>query len=542
MILPVQTRERARRAHADHDWATAYDLLKGETPYADMPEEDLVALADAAWWVGDLDTCIAARERLYEIYSDAGNSARAAMEALSVALRLGDKGEEALAAGWRARAYRLAADEPGSLVAGYLVSLESDNAFHAGALDECVSKARAAREIGTKQGDPTLVAWCTHLEGLGLLKQGHVTAGWGALDESMVAISSGDIHPMWAGLMHCGMLLACDLMADSRRGWQWVKATERWLKDLPGAVLYPGVCRIHKVRFMQLNGGWPEAEAEAWRACEELMQVHVYTAARGYYEIAEIKRLRGDYEAAFELYQRAHELGFDPQPGLAQLRLAQGRLDAARAGMRRVLDSIQDEPSRAALLPHAVEIALVSGELEEARSFTAELSSIAERYASPGMRACAAVARGRVALVEGDAPAALRDLQQAVNAWIQIDCPYELARTRLLLAEAYRLLDDAEGSSMEVEAARSVFERLGADPDLRRTHEMVGGRPNASGLSDREVEVLRLITDGRSNKEISAALVISENTVARHIANIFSKIGVTSRAAAASFALKHDLV
>lgn len=537
----METLEKARRAYADHDWSSTHALLTELDRTRDLGPEDLTALAEASWWVGDLDSAIAARERLYDFYIAAGDTRQAAMEALSVSLRLGDKGEETLASGWRARAYRLAEEEPGSPAMGYLLSLEADTAFHSGEQDECIAKSRAAIDIGQRHTDPTLVAWGTHMEGLGLLAKGEVKTGWARLDESMVATASGRVDPIWAGLMYCGMLLACEMHGDSRRGWEWVRKTERWLEAFPGARLYPGVCRIHKVHFMQLNGGWREAELEAWKTCEELMEIHVYTAARGYYEIAEIKRLTGDYEAAQELYSKAHALGFDPQPGLAQLRLAQGRIDAAAAGIHRVLAGAKDEATRGHLLPHKIEIELAAGRLEEAKTASQRLDEIAGNYLSPGLLAASSTWRGAIALAEGDAAAALQELHSAIEAWLQIDCPYELARTRVLCVKAHRLVGDLDGADMELDAARRIFVKLGAAPDAARVEALLGIVLRPGGLSRREAEVLALIADGRSNKEIAVSLFISENTVARHVSNIFTKLGVGSRAAAAAYALKNGL-
>ena len=530
----------ARRAHAEQNWPEAYDLLRRHA-VEDLGAEDRSALADAAWWLGKLDESIVARELAYEARAEAGDDLAAALEAFALSLALGDKGEDARASGWRARAYRLTKDDPESLAAGYLLSMEATAAFHAGAPDECIEKAAATIAIGRKNHDDTLVAWATHVEGLGLVKRGDVDKGWERLDESMVAVTSQKLKPMWAGLMHCGMLVACEEYGEPRRGWQWVEATERWLGTVPGAVLYPGVCRIHKVRIMQLRGTWPEAEAEARDACADLLGVHTFSAARGYYEIAEIKRLTGDYDAAHELYKQAHALGCDPQPGLERLRLAQGRTDAAVAGLRRALGEMTDPLLRAALLPHQTDVALAAGDLDAATRAATELQELADKYRSPIMVASAAAARGAVSLAAGDANAALARLRLAIATWMRLDCAYEAARARALAADALTLLGDEDGAELEVAAALEVFENLGAEPDARAVRSRRAGSEPANGLSGREVEVLRLVAAGRSNKDIASALFISENTVARHVQNIFAKLGVASRSAATAAALKQGL-
>lgn len=532
--------EEGRRAHAEQDWPRAFECLNGED-LDRLTADDLGALADAAWWLGKLDESVAARERAYRTRAEAGDRLGAAMEAFSLSLALGDKGADAAASGWRSRAYGLVEEDPESVPAGFLLSMEADDAFHLGAIDECLTKARATIEIGKKNKDPTLIAWGTHLEGLGLIKGGEVDKGWARLDESMVAVTTARLKPSWAGLMHCGMLLACEEFGDPRRGWQWVEATERWLGTVPGAVLYPGVCRIHKVHFMQLRGTWSAAEQEARAACAELIDVHVFTAARGYYEIAEIKRLQGDYETAQDLYTKAHHLGWDPQPGLALLRLAQGRVPAAAAGLRRVLDETANPLARAQLLPHQIEVALAAGDVEGATKAAEELDRLAAGYRGPFMSAAAAAGRGAVLVAGGDFREALPVLREAMTLWLRLDCRYELARLRLLLATALDEVGDHDGASLERGAALEAFENLGALPDAQRVRAMLGRVQRPRGLSPREVEVLKLIAAGRSNKEIASDLFISENTVARHVQNIFAKTGVASRSAATSFAVKNGL-
>jgi ATP/maltotriose-dependent transcriptional regulator MalT len=324
----VTLADEALSAHAEQDWQRAYDLLGTRD---DLGAAELSALADAAWWLGKLDESAAARERAFQSRYDASDLDAAALEAFFLSLALGDKGDDALASGWRSRSYRIAEQLVDPLASGYLLSMEAIAAYHRGDAEGSVEKARATAEIGRRHGDETLVAWAIHVEGLGLVKMGDVDKGWARLDESMVSAVAGRLKPMWAGLMHCGMLVACEEWGDPRRAWQWVEATEKWLDSVPGAVMYPGVCRVHKVRVMQLRGTWNDAETEAREACAQLLDVHAYTAARAYYEIAEIKRLTGDYNAAYALYKQAHHLGWDPQPGLALLRLSQGRVDAAVA-------------------------------------------------------------------------------------------------------------------------------------------------------------------------------------------------------------------
>jgi DNA-binding CsgD family transcriptional regulator/tetratricopeptide (TPR) repeat protein len=541
MILTVDILDDGRAALQAREWATAFELLSDARAATTLAAEDLDGLAEASWWLGRLNDCIEAREAAFDGFSAAGDTERAAMAALLLSLHYGDIGKIVVAGGWRARAERLVAEHPDSPTHGFLLTLEAGVDYHSGRAEECISKAKLATNIGQISMDGTLVSFALHCQGLGLMKQGKMAQAWALLDESMIDAAAGRLHPVWAGRLHCGMIQLCEQLEDPRRGWQWIEATEQWLEGFPEAVLFSGVCRVHKARLMQQRGRWPEAEIEAQQACDELRLVHVYTTAQGYYEVGEIKRLTGDYAAAEELFRLAHQLGFDPQPGLARLRLTQGKTEAAIAGIRRALDDAPDRLARGRLLPHLVEISIVEDDLRIAAAAADELDAIVMEFPTEGMTAHAVTTRGAVLFAQSEYEAALPVLGRAARLWTEIGCTYQAGLVRVLTGRALRARGDEEGAAVELEAARQTFEHLGAVPDERRAAEFLSGAPHAGGLSDREVEVLRLVAAGRSNKQIAAELFISERTVARHMSNIFVKLAVSSRAAVAAFALKHGL-
>jgi DNA-binding NarL/FixJ family response regulator len=336
------------------------------------------------------------------------------------------------------------------------------------------------------------------------------------------------------------LLEACHELVDVRRARQWTEAMARWCSPLPATSLYPGICRVHRVELLDLQGEWQEAEAVAAAACRDLGRVDVFAVADGHYAIGELCRRRGEVAAAEEAYLRAHDAGRDPQPGLALLRLAQGRVDAAAASIAAALGGGSPSPlQRVRLLAAQVEIALAAGDVVLADVAAGEIDATAAVFDSDGLRAIAHRWRGAVSLVQGQPVLALGSLRLAFEAWQKLDVPYEVARVRALLAQAYRLLGDDDSSSRETAAARSAFADMRAEPDLRALDATVAA---PGGLTPRELEVLRLVAAGQSNREVAAALVISEKTAARHVANIYAKLGISSRSAATSFAHEHALV
>jgi ATP/maltotriose-dependent transcriptional regulator MalT len=341
--------------------------------------------------------------------------------------------------------------------------------------------------------------------------------------------------------VYCNVIAACQELGDLRRAAEWTEALRTWCETQPAAV-FPGLCRVHRAEVMHLRGEWTEAETEARQACGDLLEIMPSFAAEAYYEIGEIRRRLGDLADAEAAFERASELGREPQPGLALVRLAQGRLDAAAAAVRGALAEEPNRLVRAKLLAAQVEIAIACGDPDSASAAADELEAIAAEYGSGALQAAAASARGAVALSGGDAASALPPLRRAWQLWQSIDCPFEAAEARRMLGIAHRNFGDEEGAELALSAAHAVFERLGAALESARTAKLLDPRSQPAGLTTREVEVLRLVAAGKSNREIASELHLSVKTVARHLENIFSKLCVSSRSAATAFAYKHGVV
>lgn len=306
-------------------------------------------------------------------------------------------------------------------------------------------------------------------------------------------------------------------------------------------MVFRGVCRVHRGQLLHLRGEWDRAETEAEAVARDVARIHVDSAAEGHYAIGEIRRLRGDEDGAEKAYRHAHELGRDPQPGLALLRLAQGRLEAAAASIGAALAATRAPLVRARLLAARVEIALEAGDVAAAAAAAHELSGVATTFGTSGLTACSRAAEGAVSLASGDPAGAIEALRDALGRWRDLGAPYEMARVRVRLVAAYRALGDEDLARLEHEAATATFRELGAAVDLRRLGMPAGTPARPGGLSDREAEVLALIATGMTNREVAEHLVLSEKTVARHLSNVFDKLGVSTRTEAAAVAFAHGL-
>ena len=441
--------------------------------------------------------------------------------------------------GWLSRARRLLDEAGGDCVErGYLLLPDGLSAIDAGEPERASAAFALAGACGERFGDRDLVALARHGQGRALIRCGRAAEGVRLLDEAMVAVTTGEVSPIVAGEVYCSVISGCQEIFDWRRAAEWTGALARWCSAQPDLVAYRGQCLLRRSEVLQLQGEWTAALDEARRACRRLSEPETQPGlAAAWYQVGELYRLRGESSEADAAYREAARLGRRPLPGLALLRLAQGDAAAAVSALTVALEAAEAPRARARLLPAMVEAALAAREVAAARRAAEELIAIAAELRAPYLRGAAAHAKGAVLLAEDRPREALDPLRQAERCWQQTDAAYDAARTRLLLAEACRALGDAGGADFELEAARACFVRLGAAPELAR----VAARA-AHGLSGREVEVLRLVAGGRTNRAIAAALGISEKTVARHLSNIFVKLGVSSRTAATAWAYEHTLV
>jgi DNA-binding CsgD family transcriptional regulator len=544
-MVPEGALERGRSAFLRRAWSEAYESLSLSDRGEPLEAMDLELLATSAYMLGRKDD-LSFLERAYHVYLGAGEGLRAARCAGWVGMHLFTRGERGRATGWLGRAQRLVEREGRDCVEqGYLLFPLMFQQEGAGDYGAAAATAAAAAEIGERFRDADLLALAEQSQGILLVRLGRVTEGLRLMDEAMVAVTAGELSPIVNGLVYCGVIAGCQSAYELRRAREWTTALTQWCDEQPDLVSFTGTCLVHRAEILQLQGAWQDALEEARRARERCLQaMNRLAAAQARHRQGEIHRLQGDFVAAEQAYRDASQAGWEPQPGLALLRLAQGDGAAATAAMRRALGESIGPSKRAALLPAFVEVMLSVGEVEEARSACDELEEISRGYDSDFLQATVAYARGAVELAGGDAQTAIVALRQACQAWQELDAPYEAARTRVLIGLACRVLSDDDSASFELEAARGVFANLEAAPDLARVDALARRTEPADtyGLTPRELQVLRLVAAGKTNRAIAAVLALSERTVDRHVSNIFRKLGVSSRAAATAYAYEHGLV
>ena len=532
---------KGRESFARRAWHDAYQNFLSADEATPLEADDLERLAIAAYLIGRELEFQRFIERLHRVHLEAGNAERAARCAFWLAISFFFRGDVGQSNAWTARGHRLVQDRD-CVEHGYLLVAAATQHLHGGHAESAQGTATEAVAIGERCHDADLTAAARHLQGRAFIYQGQVVPGLKLLDETMLAVVAGELSPIMTGSMYCSVIEACREVYELRRAREWTFALSRWCEQQSEMVAFTGVCLVHRAEILQFHGAWPEALAEAGRACERSQLSARRPPGAALYQQAEIYRLRGESAKADEAYREASRLGYEPQPGLALLRLAQGRTDAASAAIRRLLIARTDRLRRARLLPAYLEIMLAAGDVEDAGNACQELQALAEAFDTDVLRAVAAQAHGALALSHGDARAAIGPLRRAFELWEQLEAPYEAARVRVLVGQACQALGDDEAAVLEFDAARSVFAQLGAQPDLARLDTTRAPMAPPGPLTTRELEVLRLIAAGHTNKGAAGELCLSERTIDRHVSNILSKLDVPSRAAATAYAYDHKLI
>lgn len=538
-----------RDACARLDWQAAFDATEPFPPEPDhepgrpaSAAERADLRAEAAWWLGRLDDCIAAREEAYRRYDELGDRRRAGQCAVWLWEHHAFAARPAMAGGWLRRARRALEDEPPCAEQGALWLREAETAHGAGDVAAAEALATRAIALGRELRSPDLEAEALQTRGRVRIDRGEVADGLGDIDEAMLSAVEGRLGPYSTGKVYCSLISACEELGDLDRAAEWTEATLRWAEQHPFAV-FPGICRVHRAVVLKRRGSLAEAEQEAILACRELVGSHVGNSAAAFAEVGDIRRRLGDLDRADEAFTEAQRLSGKACGAVALLWLAQGRIDAARSIIDACLDEAANPLARVTLLPMLIHVAVTAGDLDGAAGAADDLDDIAATIGTPLPRASARSARGRLELARHD-PAACTTLQEALVQWVALGVPYEVATTRTLLGQALRNRGgpgDREAATEAFAAATQMFDEIGAHFDARLV-----ATPDEpvlpAGLTAREVEVLRLIATGLTNNDVAERLHLSAKTVSRHLSNIFTKTGVTSRAAATAFAFEHDLV
>jgi class 3 adenylate cyclase len=467
-----KTLEAGREAISRHAWREAFELLTAADQGGGLTAADLEGLAEAAWWNGRLDLCISARERAFALLLEAGEPRRAALVALDLAKDHSGRKAAAVGAAWFSQAQRLLKDEPVGIEHGYLTRREWVQAHNSGDYQRALEFAQQTLEIGTRFGNRDLMALGLQDQGLTLVAQGQFGEGMALLDQATVAALSGELRPITTGAIYCNTISTCEEIADYKRASEWTDVAQRWCErqTITG---FPGMCRVHRAAVIRLKGAWQEAEQEARNAYDEVHDFKDDYAAEALYQIGEIRLNRGDLVEAGDAFRQAHDLGREPNPGLALLRLAEGDVGAAAASIKRGLAAESQSVPRARLLPAQVTIALAAGDRATASAAAAELATISATYTTPALKAHTHYARAAVALDEGDPESAVREFCEALALWREVGAPYEEAITRASLGSAYQAGGDPEGGVLELRAAHATFARLGAVIDERRVAQLL---------------------------------------------------------------------
>ena len=534
---PSEHAARGREAASRRRWDESFDAFSAADAESELDAHDLSAWATAAFLIGDVDAAVAAQSRRHQIHLDEGDVGSAVRAGFWVAFTLATRGQPAQAGGWMVRSMGLAESLPEEAVEhGYLSLLaafrltETEHAY-----EEAIRIASEAVDLGRGAGEQDLVALGLNIRARALIRSGRTDEGLIQLDEAMAAVVSGTLAPSVAGTVYCSLIEACEEILDLRRAQEWTEALSRWCDRQEGMVTFTGQCLTHRAEVLRLRGDLDGAVRAAREAEDRFSRASDERLSGGaLYQLAEVLRLRGEFDAAEDAYGRAGEWR-DPHPGLALLWLAQGRVGAAESAIRRQETDRTEPTRRIRVLGAFVEIMLAVGDIESAQRAAGDLTELAETFGTDALTGYAAQARGAVALANGSAEVALGHLRVSVAIWRSLGLVHETARGRLLIARACSDLGDSATAALEIDGATRTLQQIGIVLTPDPVHDRLD-------LTPRELEVLRLVATGMTNREIAEDLYLSVKTIDRHVANVLSKLGVTSRTAATAYGYEHGLL
>lgn len=526
----------ARAAFSRGDWRAAYEHFGRAHEAAELSTDDLSSYGMAAWRLGYGRQSMRLSEQAFNRLTAANDLQGAAMKAVEVALQWFNGGDLTIARVWLNRVRRLHEKFPDDQILAYLLYVDSQVAIAEGRNDVAAELVQQLQEVARRLDSPGFNALCSTASGVTMIPFARTNEAFAQLDEAMMPVLADQVPVDWAGDIYCAVIHECHRLADMNRMKTWFEAMEQWRAGPQVAASWYGTtCEVHKMDLHSATKDYRQVEQRLIDAIAAMGDFPA-TAGTGYYELGELRRRQGDIDGARSAFAKAREHNRDPQPGEALLRCQLGEDAAAWNDLRMRIDAEHDAINRVRLLPAAVEIALARGRVDEADKYCAELEEGAEKFDSPGFRAWALHARGAVLVNQGRAAEALPVLQDALRRYRNVQCRYEMAQVYEWMSQARHASGDAAGAESDTASAEAIYQQLGARP-TRAVNNAVPG-----GLTKREVEVLGLIAAGASNREVAKRLFISDKTVGRHLANIFVKLGVSSRTAAAAWAHENKVL
>jgi ATP/maltotriose-dependent transcriptional regulator MalT len=526
-----------------HQWRAAEEHLTEAHDAGDLPADVLERLAVARVLIGRQEAAEECWIGAHEACLRDGDERGAARCAFWLGLMLMLRGEGARGGGWLGRAHEVLADQEECAEHGLLMATGGLHQMFGGQPAEAASTFEGVSELGRRVGAPEVVVFGQLGLGQSLVRQGRAAEGLAVLDRVMAGVEADGLPPVLTGIVYCAAIEECQRLFDVARAREWTTALTRWLGSQPDLVAFQGQCMVYRAEVVQRHGDWEAAVDETRRARDRLAAPPGHPATGlALYRLGELLRLRGELAEADAAYVEANRWGHDPQPGLALLRLAEGHTDRAAATIRRVLEEGSEPGARCQNLAAAVRILVAVGDLDGARRAVEELTQLASDFAAPFLRALADHCQGCVAIADGEPAAAVGALKSCLQVWLEVQAPHEEALTRIALGAAYRGLGDEDSAALELGTARTLLEGLGAAPDLARLDEGTRSVDDQHGLSLRELQVLRLVATGATNRDIAEALYISVRTVDRHVSNLYTKLGVATRTAATAWAYERRLV